>query len=659
MTKTTSERDEIIVKLAKNRRLAHRVLFPHRHKFPDAPFHGEMVDDFHDTAIIKLVTEAFRGAAKSTIAEEGFAIRAGFREFKNGLFVGASEDRAMERLESVKHEIEHNEDFAEVVGDLKGSTWTGHKIVTRDDVCLQARGVGQSLRGLKHHQYRPDFVVIDDLEDKESVRSPSARADRLKWLFGTLIPACEPDAVIRFLGNRLDSEAVIVQVARDPEWQHRKYPIRFKDKDGNWQASWPGKFPLPWVEKSREEYRRLGLLETWEQEYMCEAEAEEEKVFRADMLRIVPRVRSWEPTWTFFDPARSVNSRSADTGAATWSYVGHKIVVWDAWSRSLMPNQIIDEMFKADGEYRPVALGVEEDGLNEFLMQPLRQEQAKRGHPLPIRPMRAPKEMRKTDFMKGTQPFFNAGEVEFAKPLPELRQQILAFPKGRIDAFNALAYFLRLRPGSPIYEEFTRANVAEDVYPSLDKPYWLAMNATSSYVTGVLLQYSDGIKIIADYIREGEPLQVAGSILTDATLEAGRKVKPVAPPQHFERYSNVGLVQAVARAPAQLQQGMNPLQGREEIRKLFQRQTRGVPCIQVSTQARWTLNALSGGYARDLKKDAQLGEQAAEGAYRIMMEGLESFCGLLKTGTDDSDEDDANYRETADGRRYRSAMVQR
>lgn len=655
----TSEKDEVIVKLAKNRRLAHRVLFPHRHKFPDAPFHGEMVDDFHNASIIKLVTEAFRGAAKSTIAEEGFAIRAGFREFNNGLFVGASEDRAMERLESVKHEIEHNEDFAEVFGDLKGSTWTGHKIVTRDDVCLQARGVGQSLRGLKHHQYRPDFVVIDDLEDKESVRSPTARADRLKWLFGTLIPACEPNAVIRFLGNRLDAEAVIVKVANDPKWAARKYPIRYKDKDGNWAASWPGKFPLAFIQESRDEYGRLGLIETWEQEYMCEAEAEEEKVFRADMIRIVPRVRTWEPAWMMFDPSRSIGSRSADTGYACWSYVGHKIVVWDGWSKSLLPNQIIDEMFKADGEFRPVALGVEEDGLNEFLMQPLRQEQVKRGHPLPIRPMRAPREMRKTDFMKGTQPFFNAGEVEFAKPLPELRQQILSFPRGKIDGFNALAYFTRLRPGSPIYEEFGRQNVAEEIYHSLDKTYWLAMNATSSYVTAVLLQYGDGLKIIADYVREGEPLQVASSILTDATLEAGRKVKPVAPPQHFEKYSNVGLVQAIARAPAELRTGTTPLQGREEIRKLFQRQTRGIPSLQVSPQARWTLNAFSGGYARDLKKDAQLGEHAAEGAYKTLMEGLESFAGLLKTGTDEAEEDEGNFRTTDDGRRYRSAMVQR
>jgi hypothetical protein len=59
-------------------------------------------------------------------------------------------------------------------------------------------------------------------------------------------------------------------------------------------------------------------------------------------------------------------------------------------------------------------------------MQPIRAEQAKRGIMLPIDDQKAP--VGKIDFIKGLQPFFNAREVEFVKPLPELQAQLLGFP---------------------------------------------------------------------------------------------------------------------------------------------------------------------------------------------------------------------------------------
>jgi hypothetical protein len=49
-------------------------------------------------------------------------------------------------------------------------------------------------------------------------------------------------------------------------------------------------------------------------------------------------------------------------------------------------------------------MGVEEDGLNEFLMQPIRQEQVRRGMMLPVEGVRAP--IGKIDFIRALQPFF-------------------------------------------------------------------------------------------------------------------------------------------------------------------------------------------------------------------------------------------------------------
>jgi predicted phage terminase large subunit-like protein len=129
------------------------------------------------------------------------------------------------------------------------------------------------------------------------------------------------------------------------------------------------------------------------------------------------------------------------------------MVIWDAGAEMWKPDELIDHVFKIADQYQPVEIGVEEDGLNEFVLQPLRHEQLRRNMLVPIRAMKAPKG--KIAFIESLQPFFLAGEVSFAKELPALVQQFLAFPTGHIDAPNALAYALRMRPGLVVYDDFS------------------------------------------------------------------------------------------------------------------------------------------------------------------------------------------------------------
>ena len=78
---------------------------------------------------------------------------------------------------------------------------------------------------------------------------------------------------------------------------------------------------------------------------------------------------------------------------------------------------------------------------------------------------------------------------------------------------------------------------------------------------------------------------------------------------------------------------------------------RGRPAVAIGTGARWTLNALSGGYAREMTRQGVLSDFAREGAYRVLMEGLESLVALLNTGATD-DRADIRYDVSPDGRKY-------
>lgn len=655
--------EEALRIIINDRPRAHQTLFAHRHPHASPVAHSEVISAFHSSHP-RVVVEAFRGFAKSTTGEETIIVASALGEVHNVLIIGASYERACERLESIGHEIETNEIVEQIFGQLRGTTtWTESKKVLATGVVLQAKGAGQSLRGVKHHELRPDFVLIDDLEDEESTRTPAARQEMLRWLYKTLIPALAQGARIRFIGNRLDPEAVIVKISKAPEWQHFRYPIMYQEPaTGEDIATWPELFPLEWVYAKREEMRRLGLLEDFNQEYMCEADAPEEKIFRPEQLVSVtqPRIRTWEATWAMVDPARSIGKRSATTAIPIWSWVANRLIVWDCRIGHWQPDEIIDNILQIDTEYRPVAIGVEEDALNQFILQPLRQAQVRHGHPLPIRPMAAKRYTEgrgKLDFIKSLQPFFAAGEVVFAKPLPDLVAQFLSFPKGYIDGPNALAYALKMRPGAAIYEDFTQANVVESV-PFAHHQLYLVISATKNCTAAVMCQY-DGLtlSIIADDVDEGDPGQIAGAVIRRSHMRAGgRPLAIMAPPRHFDQWNNVGLQAAVMRLPAELLRGGSPLDGQEEIRRLFRTQVRGMPAVQVSHAARWTLNAFSGGYARALQKGGGLSLKAEDNTYSLLMEGLESFCGLMKIDVALADTGGEGWATTASGARYRSAL---
>ncbi len=649
------DKERLIVKLGSNPRLAHQTLFGHRHPDTTPDFHFEMIDDLHGPQR-RVLELAFRGAAKSTIAEEYVCLGACFRQFRNFIIVGESSTRAVERLAAVKHEFDFNEQLNYLFGSLHGPVWNEDKVVLTNGVVIQAFGRGQSLRGTKHDDQRPDGCLIDDVEDEESVNTPDGRDKAQRWLMRTLLPALAPRARVRMLANMLDPDCLAVRLKKTGRWLVREYPWEYVSPGGERRATWPSRFPLEHIDGVREEYVKSGMLNEYMQEYMVQAVDPSTRVFSASQFRVVPRVRTWEPTWAMYDPARTVKATSAHTGKVVFSWIGTKLVIWEADGQLWMPDAIIDDIFKVADTYAPVKIGVEKEGLEEFILQPLRAEQTRRRQIIPVTVMPAP--VGKRAFIRSLQPFFSSGEVEFAKELPVLQQQLLSFPTGRIDVPNALAYALRMRPGLPVYDNFGFKNVAEDLAPLRNTPCYLAVGATRQYTTGVLCQVAGGgLHVLGSWVREGDPGTTLADLVVDARLVAGGNVSVYAGPQHWNAYDTVGLRAAAKRATLRLWTGGGEFAGREELRKRIDALSHGAPALQVSTAARWALNGFAGGFARAVVNSKPLAEIADDGPYRIMMEGLESFTAALQGSLGRDGEDSPNYATDALGRKFMSARA--
>jgi len=655
--------------------LAHHFFFPHSNR--DAPFHDEMVRAWHSPTK-RILTMAFRGCGKSTKAEEAITLEVCYQRVKNVLILGESESRAEERLAAIKHHLEYNEDLQQTFDVGPGDLWQSTKAVTSTGIMIQCAGRGQSLRGVKYLDARPDLIFLDDVEDKESgsVATEEARAKTKSWLAGTVIPSLVPWGRMRMAATPLHPKALAPTLARaEDSWTTKTYPIAYQDDDGHWASAWPDRFSAETLFDMKKSYEEIGESETWQQEYMCQAVDPGSQTFKPEDFQIagitpgVPAVaRSWHGVYAIYDPARTTNTRSATTGKAVASWVGNRLIVWEATARKWMPDEIVADLFATCGKYSPVAVGVEENGLNEWLLQPIRTAQMARGTIIPLRALRAPKG--KYDFIRGLQPYFTSKSVVFADHMPDLQQQLLGFPTGHIDAPNALAYMLHMKLGMPIYDNFTEGNISPEAIGKRETPSYLLVNSNNQVTTAILAQHQSGRLIILwDAIADGD----AGTVLTDLLQSAliymrsqhpalkPREAEPdfpgklrlVASPRHFDDYTIYGLRAAVRKAGYELERGAETGKGREEIRALLRRVSHGGPALCVGPEASWALRAFAGGYARDATSTL-----AIDNAYAVLMEPLEAFAGRMRVG-DDAIANPPNYQYTPDGRRYVSALVQR
>jgi len=319
-------REQLILEFAADPGTAHQTLFKHRHPDDTPPFHDELVELWHSSTPNVLVL-AFRGGGKSTLAEEAIVLEAASRRVRNALIVGSSFDRAADRLRAIKHELETNELLIELYGDLRGSIWGVERLVLANGAAIQAFGRGQSLRGVKHLDARPDLAFVDDVEEEEHVRTPEARQQTWDWFMRDLMPALDRNARIRIAATPLDRDSLPMRLKRQSGWTTRTYPIEHIDACGERRATWPARYPLDWIDAKRCEFDEAGMTHAYAQEYLCEPEDPASRVFLASMLKVEPRVRVFERAFAFYDPARTTTRTSATTGWVVWSFIGKRLVV--------------------------------------------------------------------------------------------------------------------------------------------------------------------------------------------------------------------------------------------------------------------------------------------------------------------------------------------
>ena len=262
--------------------------FPNHTTSRTPAFHIELLKDIDQGGHI--ADAAPRGFAKSTVVDVmGLARFAIYGRYHFMLLISDTYTQAKMQLGALKSELENNSMLNDIYGNLVGSTWGEDRIIVSGlggDVMIMALGAGMKIRGLRFMQYRPELVVLDDLENQEAVSSKERRDKLMRWLMYDVIPALSKDNHnIIYIGTILHHASLLKKVL-DGEgsfasWRRKRYQAIT-----NGQSLWPDKYPIEKLLSMRDnpaEPEYVGTL-VFAQEYQNEPQDDHDRIFRLEWL---------------------------------------------------------------------------------------------------------------------------------------------------------------------------------------------------------------------------------------------------------------------------------------------------------------------------------------------------------------------------------------
>lgn len=217
--------------------------FPNYCSAPFAPFHLKLAKKIAQSDVIYIVRAWAREHAKSVVA--GLFIP--LFEMLNGrlfnmLLVSHSYDNACELLMPLMVNLESNQRLLHDFGAQK--SWRGWEVgrfVTAGGQSFRAIGAGQSPRGSRNEEKRPDFILIDDIDTDEESRNETRQKKKWDWIEQALFPTMSISGRKRFVvvGNIIAKKGVVLRAAKNADDFEQ---INILDKRG--QPSWSARYSL-------------------------------------------------------------------------------------------------------------------------------------------------------------------------------------------------------------------------------------------------------------------------------------------------------------------------------------------------------------------------------------------------------------------------------
>ena len=428
-----------------------------------------------------------RGHAKSTFVSNVFPIHQCYFDCatdggrKYILIISETEDLSTKFVEYINSQLKFNKKLREDLGVIMNESKfdnkkdTGMEFVTTKGTMVRAAGMGKALRGARNGAYRPDLVILDDLESMANTNTKELREKNLHWYNSVIEPiGVEGRTAFLYVGTlvhgngllpdiltRIDYEsrkyAAIVQEPDNMElWMHyceilddktdeereakadAFYEENREEMDKGWKTLWSR-----WTYSALMKKKSTLGTKAFNSEYMNIAYDPDSQVFNEDNIIFFDDrdlIDQWGrriplDIYGFWDLAVGKGNKRDDYNAVV--IIGRDkltgvMYVLDAWSAKVPAHKALAVAEQKISEWQPRLFGVETIQMQYEFYRQLQENIMKHGL-YSTRLKACNPKAKKEDRIQILEPLFETGYLRLKRSQRLLLEQLLVFPQGEHD----------------------------------------------------------------------------------------------------------------------------------------------------------------------------------------------------------------------------------
>ena len=479
--KSDSEIRELLIECMKSTKLTAQVFFPERFSSPFAPNIHDEIFDLIDSGEPRVAIAAPRGFGKTSIV--GLALTSKnimFRLCQFILYVSKSATSAEMQTENLKIELLSNRMIRQLFGQVKPEKDEGFedsfskKTWKALETLVLPRGSGQQVRGLLYRNSRPDKIIIDDLEDPETIANDEIRQKRKEWFHADLmkcVSRVKKDWQILYIDTLKHEDSLLEDLLGHPDWAS----VRLEACDDNYESNAPEFMSTLEIKAERDYHREAGMMDVFFREFRNIPISKEDAAFKPEYFRYYSEgindlvIESVEVlgkklpekkiktsnliNFVLVDPAKEIKVHNADSAIVGVGIdrASQNIFIRDIVHGKMYPEEIYKEMFDMLVRLNAWILAVEVTSLHQFISQPIENEMRVRNVRAQYIELKATG--KKEERIAHMVPYYRQGYVYHNRACCDvLESQLLGYPRSKLwDVMDAEAYFVKLLDELALY----------------------------------------------------------------------------------------------------------------------------------------------------------------------------------------------------------------
>jgi predicted phage terminase large subunit-like protein len=341
--------------------------------------HYYMLDTLTENGA-RIVNLCHRGIAKTTLMGEYlflylgvYGAIPGFGKIDLALYVSDSIENGVKNMRKNLEFRWENSEFLRKYVPITRFTDIRWEFRNADGNVFIVKGYGAKtgVRGAKERCKRPQLAVLDDLISDEDARSATVISAVEDTVYKAVDYALHPKKnLVIWSGTPFNAKDPLYKAVESGAWAVNVFPVceRFPCTREDFRGSWPDRFTYDYVVVQYDKARKLGKIDTFNQELMLRIMSDDDRLIRDADIKWYKQasVIDNRNRFNFYittDFATSERQASDFSTINVWAINNNRDWYWvDGICKRQLMDQNINDLFRLAQMWTPQEVGIEVSG---------------------------------------------------------------------------------------------------------------------------------------------------------------------------------------------------------------------------------------------------------------------------------------------------------